>query len=69
MQEVKSKLDEMVEGYLAGFKSGSYELPDCHKNKSAAFRHGWLNGRDDGMHHPRERAQVLKARANMILGE
>lgn len=69
MSDVRRKSDEMVEGYLAGYKSGSYELPECHKDKSPAFKHGWLNGRDDGIKQPRDRASVLKARAEMIIGK
>lgn len=59
-------LIEMVDGYRAGMKSGSDELPECHKAKSAAFRHGWLNGRDDRLQHPRESADVLRRRAYVI---
>lgn len=69
MSDMMSKSDEMVEGYLAGYKSGSYELPECHKGKSQAFKHGWLNGRDDGIQNPRDRASVLNARACMIIGK
>lgn len=61
------KLDDMVAGYLAGLDSGAMELPDCHKEKSPAFKHGWLNGCDDGIGCPREKAQVLRRRADMIL--
>jgi len=57
----------MVAGYMAGYASGSPELPECHISKSAAFRHGWLNGRDDRMHNPRERGSVLRSRADLIL--
>lgn len=63
-----NKENEMVRGYLAGFNSTSDQLPDCHKNKSVAFRHGWLNGRDDRLGNPREKANVLLRRAEMIIG-
>ena len=55
-----------VQGYLAGYKSGSLELPPCHLDKPAAFKHGWLNGRDDRISKPRDRASVLRARYELI---
>ena len=61
-----SDLDEMVRGYMAGFCSGAMELPACHEKRSAAFRHGWLNGRDDRIGKPRAKADVLRRRAAMI---
>lgn len=63
------KEQEMMDGYMDGLNSGSQEIPDCHKNKSAAYRHGWLNGRDDRIHRPREKASVLRNRALMIIGD
>lgn len=59
----------MMDGYFAGLDSGSYELPECQKDKSAAFKHGWLNGRDDRLGKPRDRADVLRRRARMIEGQ
>lgn len=58
---------DMVRGYMAGFNSDSLDLPNCHDFQSAAFRHGWLNGRDDRVGNPRERASVLRARAGLIV--
>ena len=63
----RDPMDDMVAGYLAGFSSGSAELPECHWTKPSAFRHGWLNGRDDRIGQPREPARVLRARADMIV--
>lgn len=63
------KSDEMVEGYLAGYRSNSEKYPDYYKDKSAAFKHGWLNGNDDALRTPRDKAAVLRARAAMIIGE
>ena len=63
---MKSKAEEMMEGYMAGRKSNAEKYPDCYKDKSAAFKHGWLNGNDDALGKPRERASVLRARAAMI---
>ena len=59
-------MDDMLRGYLAGLKSGALELPDCHLRESVAYRHGWLNGRDDRLNCPRDRARVLLARADII---
>lgn len=58
--------EDMVLGYYAGYDSGAAELPECHKDASPAFKHGWLNGRDDRIGKPRERADVLKRRAKMM---
>lgn len=62
-------ISDMVEGYLAGLHSESIDLPECHAKKSPSFKHGWLNGRDDRQGTPRERFDVLRRRANMIIGE
>ncbi len=67
--DLADKEREMMAGYMDGLDSGSSELPACHKHKSAAYRHGWLNGRDDRIHKPREKASVLRARAGMIIGD
>lgn len=60
--------EDMVIGYLAGLASGSPILPVCHYSQSAAFKHGWLNGRDDRISKPHETADVLRRRAHMIEG-
>ena len=59
----------MVNGYFAGLNSASSEPPQCHENQPAAFKHGWLNGRDDRVGNPRDRADVLRRRAQMIDGQ
>jgi len=53
---------EMVQGYMRG-RSG---LP--MERASAAYKHGWLNGQDDLKGIPRDCANVLIRRANMIPG-
>lgn len=58
---------EMVDGYIAGHGDDRLELPDGH-NFSVAYAFGWLNGRDDRVGTPRERNEILRARAAMILG-
>ena len=62
------ELDEMTRGYLDGIDDFRAELPKTH-NYSPAYVHGWLNGRDDRWGKPRDRAGVLRAKADMILGE
>jgi hypothetical protein len=58
----------MVEGYLCGFNGGADVLPECHKSKPAAWRHGWQNGCDDRTGRLKNTAGVLRRRAEMILG-
>jgi hypothetical protein len=66
MNKNNSKLDEMVEGYLAGLNS-TFDKPPHKGIWTPAFTHGWLNGRDDRVSKPREIASVLRNRAEMIL--
>ena len=61
------KLPDMVLGYWSGRDSRSLEIPQCYLSKSAAYKHGWLNGRDDRVGIPRDKASVLRCRADMIL--
>jgi len=59
-------MNDMVRGYFRGLSSCADTLPDCYQRESAAFKHGWMNGRDDRVGKPRERASVLRARAELI---
>lgn len=59
-------MEEMIQGYLDGKDDIRMELPNKN-NFSPAYVHGWLNGRDDRIHKPRDSASVLRARADMIL--
>jgi hypothetical protein len=68
MSDYYEKQADMIKGYLAGKDDWRNNLPEGH-NYSPAYEHGWLNGRDDRIHKPRERASVLRARAEMILGK
>lgn len=58
---------EMVDGYMKGFGGLTDTLPACYEAKSAAWKHGWNNGRDDRLGKPRDPASVLRRRADMIL--
>lgn len=62
-----SAQDDMVKGYLAGRESAAADLPECHRDKSAAFRHGWISGRNDRMPWLAEKHDVRGRRANLIL--
>jgi hypothetical protein len=57
---------ELVDGYVMGYESSAMTIPECHKNKSAVFKHGWLNGRDDRIGKPRASADSLRRRLGMI---
>lgn len=62
-----TKEDQMVQGYLDGLHTFVYDMPEVLSTKPAAYKHGWLSGRDDAFKSPRENACVLKARAELIL--
>jgi len=57
-------LDEMVEGYLDGRKPDN---PEPSSNRSASYRHGFANGRDDLAHSPRFPAAVLRFLADQAI--
>ena len=63
----KDKESHMVDGYLTGRQTKVYGMPEYLSTKPVAWKHGWLNGRDDAFHSPRAYASVLRARADMIL--
>jgi hypothetical protein len=54
--------DEMLEGYLDGMTPNS---PEPSGNRSASYRHGFLNGRDDMSHKPRDSAAKLRIEAEL----
>lgn len=58
---------DMAEGYLDGLKSEYADLGPT--NRSEAYTHGWLNGRDDRMGSPRAQAHELRERAKQIVAE
>lgn len=61
--------DDMVEGYTDGFKSEEAEFPARLANRGAAYRHGWLNGRDDRIRRPRAGAATLRDQADAAMRE
>lgn len=52
--------DDMVAGYLDGFRMDN---PAPGDNRSACYRHGFANGRDDLRGEPRASAQTLREMA------
>jgi len=62
----RSSNDEMVEGYLDGLNP---ETPPPSMNRSASYRHGWLNGRDDRNNSPRDTADNLRQAADGAMAE
>lgn len=51
---------EMVEGYMDGLDP---DAPKPSANRSASYRHGFANGRDDLRKRPRDTAANLRAKA------
>lgn len=50
---------DIVDGYFDGREDARDEYPES-SNRSAFYRHGWLNGRDDRVGKPRAcAAQIL----------
>lgn len=56
----------MLDGYLDGRQPDS---PEPSANRSASYRHGFANGRDDLNHRPRALAQVLRGAAKAAMHE
>jgi len=52
---------EMFEGYLDGF---DLDNPEPSANRSASYRHGFANARDDRAHKPRASAADLRKMAD-----
>lgn len=57
--------EDMVDGYRDGFADERDEFPQA-SNRSDAYRHGWLNGRDDRLRAPRASAEVLRQQAREL---
>ncbi len=55
---------EMAEGYR---DAGDPDCPAPGSNRSAAYAHGFANGRDDLRNEPRAPAAALRGQANAIL--
>ncbi len=58
--------DEMVQGYMDGFDPCS---PEPSENRSASYRHGFANARDDRARSPRASAQTLREWADLAMDE
>ena len=57
--------DDVLEGYMDGFADSREDFP-AQSNRSEAYRHGWLNGRDDRLGRPRAAAAALRSTARSI---
>jgi hypothetical protein len=58
--------DEMVQGYMDGL---DVENPEPSANRSASYRHGFANGRDDRKGKPRASFKALSAAADAAMAE
>jgi hypothetical protein len=58
--------DEMVEGYCDGL---DLDAPEPSANRSASYRHGFLNGRDDRRGQPRDTFANLNLQAELAMDE
>ena len=59
--------DEMTEGYFDGFQDTRDEFPSSLANRGKSYIHGWLNGRDDRLHKPRDLAKNLREQADAAI--
>lgn len=59
------ELSEMTQGYLDGLSDTRPDFPEL-TNRSEAYRHGWLNGRDDRIGEPRACAETLRSEAALL---
>jgi len=57
-------MKEMVDGYLDG---GKPQIPEPSDNRSASYRHGFANGRDDLNRSPRAYTVTLRQWAEEAL--
>lgn len=60
MTDTRRADQEMVEGYIDGFNLNN---PEPSSNRSASYRHGFQNGRDDRRGTPRATAEALRKAA------
>lgn len=59
---------EVLEGYVDGLRDDRDELPET-SNRSASYRHGWRNGRDDRKVSPRAAAETLRTEFREIVAK
>ena len=50
----------MVDGYLDGYRDDREDFPETLGNRGACYKHGWLNGRDDRVGNLRKSARYLR---------
>lgn len=66
MSDTIEPTEEILEGYLDGLHDERTSLPASMANRSDAYVHGWLNGRDDRIGQKREEAWKLRRRAKEL---
>jgi hypothetical protein len=59
---------QMLAGYLDGLHDDRAEYP-LISNRTQAYLHGWLNGRDDRLRKPRSSAEFLREEAGRVIAE
>lgn len=55
---------EMIEGFMDGY---DLNAPEPSANRSASYRHGFANGRDDRRGKPRASFQELTREAESVM--
>lgn len=58
--------EEMARGYLDGLDLAN---PEPSGNRSASYRHGFANARDDRRNQPRDTAANLRLQAEVAITE
>ena len=58
---------EKTQGYLDGWEASDLRFPTSLEHRSASYRHGWSNGRDDRLGKQRFSAELDYMLANAAL--
>lgn len=65
---IQENHEEISDGYFDGLADDRHEYPD-QSNRSAFYRHGWLNGRDDRLGKPRAIAAEIRQELTDLFSE
>jgi ribosome modulation factor len=66
MKSTKANPD-IVEGYMDGISDKEIDFPERIANRSRSYKHGWRNGRDDRVSHPRKTFDELSRDAEAAM--
>lgn len=58
---------EQNQGYLEGWQAGGEEVPHSLRHRSASYRYGWSNGRDDRLGKASLSSELKLMRSNAVL--